>query len=500
MRVALALIASDALPGRDLRPAGRALHRRLPDPDLRGRGHGLHGLRDHAARRARPVVIRTATRASLLAAALVVAVLFAAAPSATASRGTASTRAVANGAGAAFLGMKPFSAAFLARVLAALRAHLGAAAGGRGRGPCGDQGEPEERMVAHLLLLAPPSALFALGLAGRHRAPQRARDAHVHGADAERREPEPGDLRAAARRSRAPCWCSWSSSWPPPRSPSRSRSCCSSCAASARSTSALHGPEGLDGDHLLTLIVAPAARRLRAERPRRQPRAGEEFRHVGGLRRCRSSRSLADGAVLPAPAGRRTARRCSRPPTPGPDRRARLRHRLLLRPAERGDGADRHRRGLADPRVLDRLHEGRRELRALLRLPQPLPVLHAAAGAGPLAARALRRLGGRGPRLLPADRLLVRGSGQSRGRQEGLHHQPRGRRRLPARHVPALPRARHAGHGPDQRGIQLARAPAVSASLVGVLLFIGATRQDRRRSRCTSGCPTRWRARRRSRR
>jgi NADH-quinone oxidoreductase subunit L len=39
-------------------------------------------------------------------------------------------------------------------------------------------------------------------------------------------------------------------------------------------------------------------------------------------------------------------------------------------------------------------------------------------------------------------------------------------------------------------------APAVSASLVGILLFIGASANPRR-SRCTSGFPTRWPARRR---
>ena len=58
---------------------------------------------------------------------------------------------------------------------------------------------------------------------------------------------------------------------------------------------------------------------------------------------------------------------------------------------------------------------------------------------------------GRGAGVVPADRLLVRGSRKGRCRQEGLHHQPRRRRRLPAGHVPAVPRARHAGDGPDQR-------------------------------------------------
>ena len=82
--------------------------------------------------------------------------------------------------------------------------------------------------------------------------------------------------------------------------------------------------------------------------------------------------------------------------------------------------------------------DGGRELRAVLRLPEPLPLRHADRWCWPTAPRAVRGLGGRGARLVPADRLLVRGSGERRGRQEGVHRQPRRRRRLPARHVPAL--------------------------------------------------------------
>ena len=141
-------------------------------------------------------------------------------------------------------------------------------------------------------------------------------------------------------------------------------------------------------------------------------RVGKSLRH---RRRLRAADPVvpARRARLPRPARPAAARRWSRPPT----RWARigeqpLRDRVLLRPPERGDDADRHRRRLADPHLLDRLHEGRQELRALLRVPQPVPVLHAAAGARPLAAGAVRRLGRRRPRLLPADRLLVRGPGQ----------------------------------------------------------------------------------------
>ena len=45
--------------------------------------------------------------------------------------------------------------------------------------------------------------------ARRHRAPQRARHADVHGADAQRRQPEPGHVRASATAAAAArCWCS----------------------------------------------------------------------------------------------------------------------------------------------------------------------------------------------------------------------------------------------------------------------------------------------------
>ncbi len=107
--------------------------------------------------------------------------------------------------------------------------------------------------------------------------------------------------------------------------------------------------------------------------------------------------------------------------------------------------------GLADPRLLDRVHEGGPELRAVLRLPQPVPVLHAAAGPRAVDAGAVRRLGRRGARVVPADRVLVRGPRKGARGQEGVHHQPHRRRRLPAGNVPALLGAGHAGHGPDQQ-------------------------------------------------
>ena len=57
---------------------------------------------------------------------------------------------------------------------------------------------------------------------------------------------------------------------------------------------------------------------------------------------------------------------------------------------------------------------------------------------------AVRRLGGRRPLLVPADRLLLRAGVPAVRRQEGVHRQPDRRLRLPARHVRGLVELRHA--------------------------------------------------------
>ncbi len=113
------------------------------------------------------------------------------------------------------------------------------------------------------------------------------------------------------------------------------------------------------------------------------------------------------------------------------------------RPPEQPDGPGRHRRRLPDPRLQHRLHGPRPRLPALLRLPEPVHPGHAAARARRQLPRPLRGLGGRGPVLLPAHRLLVRAhvhgdDVDGPGRQEGLHRQSHRRLRLPARAVPDL--------------------------------------------------------------
>ena len=135
---------------------------------------------------------------------------------------------------------------------------------------------------------------------------------------------------------------------------------------------------------------------------------------------------------------------------------------LLLRRALRGDEPDRHGRRLADPRLLDRLHgrrpPRRRRLPALLRLPEPVPVLDAAARPRRQPARALPRLGGRRALLVPADRLLVRRPLERLLRHEGLRRQPHRRLRLPARDLPAVLVARR------RRDAELRRAEGGAAA------------------------------------
>ena len=180
---------------------------------------------------------------------------------------------------------------------------------------------------------------------------------------------------------------------------SRSRSCCCWCAHKRTlDLGAYSGPEGLDDADRDRPAAAARLRSLNGfarDRPRRQPRR-QRASSASSAAACRSPPSRSPSRRLLDLQRRRLARRSSRSPTRwAPIGDSTLRDRLLLRPPHRGDGADRHRRRLADPRLLDRLHEGRHGLRALLRVPEPVPLLHAAAGARPLAARALRRLGRR---------------------------------------------------------------------------------------------------------
>ena len=197
---------------------------------------------------------------------------------------------------------------------------------------------------------------------------------------------------------------------------------------------------------------SPADPRLRLHRAVRAPAAGEGgqdrgrdraggHRHrglgdrhdgrrpgahpCGTLRRARPGRQALD--VDP----RRGLLGGPRVPRGRPDRRA---------PDRRHD--DRHARA----HLLDRVHGARPGHVAVLRLSQPVHVLDARAGAGGQLGAGVRGLGAGGPVLLLADRVLVPEAVRGAGRQEGVHRQPRRRRRVRARDHGDLGQHRNAQH------------------------------------------------------
>ncbi len=127
---------------------------------------------------------------------------------------------------------------------------------------------------------------------------------------------------------------------------------------------------------------------------------------------------------------------------------------LLRRPAVGGDDPRHHRHRLADPHLLDRVHarRGRQRVRALLLVPEPVRRVHARAGARLELPGDVRRLGGRRPLLVPADRLLVQEEVGVRRRQEGVRRQPDRRLRVHPRHARAVRAVRHARLPGHRRG------------------------------------------------
>ncbi|CAA9255663.1 MAG: NADH-ubiquinone oxidoreductase chain L, partial [uncultured Acetobacteraceae bacterium] len=126
------------------------------------------------------------------------------------------------------------------------------------------------------------------------------------------------------------------------------------------------------------------------------------------------------------------------------DRRGRLRAGLgaALRHLGGGDGGDGHPHLHPHPPLQRGLHVARRDPAALLRLPLAVHLHDADAGDGGQPRPALLRLGGGGPRELPAHRLLVRPRQRKRRGHEGLHRQPRRRLLLHARRGAGLPHLR----------------------------------------------------------
>ncbi len=127
-----------------------------------------------------------------------------------------------------------------------------------------------------------------------------------------------------------------------------------------------------------------------------------------------------------------------------PGRPAPGRLRPAARPAVDVLRAADHRRRLADPHLLGRLHGRRPGPAPVFRLPQPVPGRDAAAGARRQLPGAVRRLGRRGPGVLPADRFLVPQAVGGHGGQEGVRGQPGRRRRPGPGHVPDVQHLRHA--------------------------------------------------------
>ena len=185
-----------------------------------------------------------------------------------------------------------------------------------------------------------------------------------------------------------------------------------------------------------------------------------------------------------------------------PQRHGRIprRRRLHARSAVRHLAAVRDRRRHVDPHLLHRLHGARRRLLPLLRLHEPVHVLHADAHSGQQLCPDVRWLGGRRPVLVSAHRLLLPAALRFDRRQQGIHRQPHRRRRIHSRHVhhrvvlrlDAVHQGQPAGAQrtiPHRRSRHHHRRACYSSS---------ARAASRRSSRFTSGCRMRWKVPRQS--
>ena len=106
--------------------------------------------------------------------------------------------------------------------------------------------------------------------------------------------------------------------------------------------------------------------------------------------------------------------------------------------ADGGDAGGGEHRVVARAHLLDRLHGARSAQAALLRLSVVLHLRHADAGDGRQPRADVFRLGGRRPRLISSDRLLVSPALGECGRHQGLRRQPCRRLRLRARYFRRL--------------------------------------------------------------
>ena len=127
--------------------------------------------------------------------------------------------------------------------------------------------------------------------------------------------------------------------------------------------------------------------------------------------------------------------------------------------AQLRDGFGSHWNRLPDPCLLDGIHGARRWLLPLFRIPQPLPVLHAGPGLGEQLRVSVRRLGRCRLLQLRADRVLLPQEVGFERRQQGIHRQPRRRRRVRAGHAADIQHARHAEVHRDRTGSRGWRLP-----------------------------------------
>ena len=119
--------------------------------------------------------------------------------------------------------------------------------------------------------------------------------------------------------------------------------------------------------------------------------------------------------------------------------------RIPARSSVRPDDSDRDRRRISDSRLLHRLHARRFRVLSILRLPEPVHVLHAHARSREQLPADVRRLGRRRTVFVSADRVLVRQEIRNRRREEGIHRQPRRRFRI------------HPGNDADFLDVQVGR-------------------------------------------
>ncbi len=253
----------------------------------------------------------------------------------------------------------------------------------------------------------------------------------------------------------------------------------------------------------LAIVLGPARRR-RGGRPVRQGDRPRRRAHGHDLGRRDLVRAVGLRARRAAPRRADLQRRALRV---GGGRRSVVRGRVPDRSPDRADDGRRDVRVARRARLHDRLHARRPGLPALLQLHLAVHVLDADARDEQQLPPALLRLGGGRRRLVPLDRLLVHAADRDFREPEGVPREPGRRLRFPVgncgardlhRHAELLAHVRAGGasRGNEHRDL-LGRALVVAH----VRVHLSLRRRDAPsplRCRCTSGCPIRWRARRRS--